>query len=65
MRIDFWYGDGIEAVAMVDSFYNGCVCVGNLYNSDGKVIGDYVADDSAKVEKMFPGIFGRYGGQKE
>lgn len=59
MRIDYWYKDGRQAVYADCSFYpNEGVYRGNVYDSDGNMIGDYTASDSVEIEKRFPGIFG-------
>lgn len=58
MRVDIWY-EG-EKAARVDCFFypNSGEYRGNLYNKDGKAIGDFSARDSVEVERRFPGIFG-------
>lgn len=60
MRIDFWYGDKMEDIAGVYvSFYpNNGEYRGNVFNKDGKAIGDFTSSDSVEIEKTFPGIFG-------
>ena len=57
MKIDLWYKD--EEVTFVDcTFYDSdCVYRGNLYNKDGRPIGDFSSNDSAEIERRFPGIF--------
>ena len=59
MKIDYWYKDGRRA-AYADCFFypNEGVYSGNVYDSDGNMIGDYTASDSVEIEKRFPGIFG-------
>ena len=59
MHIDLWY-EG-EKVVYADCFFypNERIYRGNLYNADGKPIGDYSCRDSVLIEKRFPGIFGR------
>ena len=59
MRIDYWYNDRRKA-AYADCFFypNEGVYRGNVYDSDGNMIGDYTASDSVEIEKRFPGIFG-------
>ena len=58
MNIDYWYKNE-KAVAADCFFYpNECIYRGNLYNKDGKIIGDYSSRDSVEIEKRFPWIFG-------
>ena len=58
MNIDYWYKN--ERAAKADCFFypNECIYRGNLYNKDGKIIGDFSSRDSVEIEKRFPGIFG-------
>ena len=58
MTIDIWYTG--ERIAAADcTFYpNSGEYRGNLYNAQGRIIGDYSSRDSVEVEKRFPGIFG-------
>lgn len=58
MKVDFWCTG--ETVASADCFFypNEGIYRGNLYNADGRMIGDYSSRDSAEIEKRFPGIFG-------
>ena len=60
MFIDFWYGNTREEIADVDCFFypNVGVYRGNVYDKDGKPIGDYEESDSCKIDDEFPGIFG-------
>lgn len=57
MKIDLWYKD--EEVAFVDcTFYDrDCEYRGNLYNKDGRPIGDFSSKNSTEIERRFPGIF--------
>lgn len=57
MNIDYWYNE--KEICFVDCFFypNACEYRGNIYNKDGKAIGDYVATDSTEIEKRFPGVF--------
>ena len=59
MTIDIWNKDGMEKAAYADCFFypNEGVYRGNIYDSAGNMIGDYVSTDSLKIEKLFPGIF--------
>lgn len=59
MRIDLWY-PGQEEVVYADCFFypNDGEYRGNLYNADGKPIGDYSSKNSVEIERRFPGIFG-------
>ena len=58
MKIDIWY-DGEEIFAADCTFYpNDGIYRGNLYNADGRMIGDYSSTDSVEIEERFPGIFG-------
>lgn len=55
MKIDMWYGDKFESGKYgADAYFtpeNGYR--GNIYNENGKMIGDYHTDDSTKIEKCF------------
>lgn len=57
MKIDIWYQG--EKAACADCFFypNSGDYRGNIYNAQGKIIGDYVSTDSKEIEKRFPGIF--------
>ena len=58
MTIDKWYKN--EKIARADCYFypNFGMYRGNLYNRDGKIIGDFPGRDSTEIEKRFPGIFG-------
>lgn len=58
MKIDLWYKG--EKIARIDCYFypDAGVYRGNLYNADGRIIGDFSAHDSVEIEKRFPGIFG-------
>lgn len=60
MFIDFWYGNTNNDVAYADCFFcpNSGTYAGNVYDKNGKAIGDYTEKDSREIEKTFPGIFG-------
>lgn len=58
MRIDLWYENEAIAAATVTFYPGNCEYRGNLYNKEGRVIGDFVSKDSTEVERRFPGIFG-------
>lgn len=51
LKIDKWYKD--EKIARADCFFypNVGIYRGNLFNRDGKVIGDYWCNDSVELEK--------------
>jgi len=55
MKTDFWYGNKKEDVKRVDCFFSDCDCVyrGNMYDGNGKAIGDYSTNDSCEVEEYF------------
>ena len=62
-KIDYWYKNGREArkevaFASVTFYPNEGIYRGNIYNSDGKAIGDYTSNNSVEIEEKFPGIFG-------
>ena len=62
-NIDYWYKSGREArkeIAFVNvSFYpNEGLYRGNIFDSNKKAIGDFTSDNSAEIERRFPGIFG-------
>lgn len=54
--LDIWPGNSFEDIAKIDIFFSDCDCVyrGNIYNKDGKMIGDYSAKSSTDIPKMFP-----------
>lgn len=58
MIFDFWYGDKLEDIdgASVSFYPSDGVYRGNVYKN-GKIVGDFSCNDSAKIEKVFPGIF--------
>lgn len=64
MKIDIWYpGDHIAGADCI--FYpNDGEYRGNVYNANGRAIGDFSSRNSVEIERRFPGIFGKKGGQK-
>lgn len=58
LNIDFWYGNRFDDIAKVDCFFCNGLYLGNVYDKNGKAIGDYTESDSVKIENAFPGIFG-------
>ena len=55
-RVDMWYGDPcLEKKYTADAFFSDTDCVyrGNIYDDNGRPIGDYESSDSAWVEKKF------------
>lgn len=60
LKIDFWFNNSVKDIAGADCFFypNGGYYAGNVYDRNGKAIGDYTETDSTKIEKAFPGIFG-------
>lgn len=60
MHYDFWYGNTLADVAKVDCWFGDqdCIYRGNMWDANGKCIGDYWSKDSVAVERAFPGIFG-------
>lgn len=54
INIDMWYGDDHKQADKIDiTFYpNDGEYRGNIYKN-GKMIGDYVCDDSIELEKSF------------
>lgn len=57
MKVDIWYPG--EHVAGADCFFypNDGEYRGNLFNSEGRIVGDYAAKNSTEIERRFPGIF--------
>lgn len=55
VNIDMWYGDEPSDADKIDVFFSDTDCVyrGNIYKK-GKIIGDYICNDSVKLEDMFP-----------
>lgn len=62
MHFDFWYGNTLEDVARADCYFSDADCryQGNMWDVNGKMIGDYWSEDSVVVEEYFPGIFDGY-----
>lgn len=54
--LDIWPGNSYDDIVKIDISFSDCDCVyrGNIYNKEGKMIGDYSASDSLTLEKMFP-----------
>lgn len=54
ISIDMWYGDSYKEADKIDiEFYpNDCEYRGNIYKG-GKMIGDYVCNDSIELEEKF------------
>lgn len=57
MKIDLWYGGEKIAYASATFYPNEGVYRGNVYNADGKAIGDFWSRDRVEIERRFPGIF--------
>ena len=55
IKIDMWNGDDRRKADKIDiNFYDkDCKYRGNVY-INGKIVGDYVCDDSIELEKSFP-----------
>jgi len=53
--VDMWYGDRFKKLAYgADAFFTpGNGYSGNIYDSNGRIIGDYNASDSTLIEKYF------------
>lgn len=60
IKFDFWHGESEKDIAAADCFFypNSGHYAGNIYNKDGKAIGDFTSNDSVEIERRFPGIFG-------
>lgn len=56
MKIDKWYEN--EKICYADCYFypNSGEYRGNLYNENGKIVGDYTAKDSVEIGKRFPNI---------
>ena len=59
MTIDIWYKGEIPVFADCYFYANDGIYRGNVYNADGRIIGDYYSRNSVGIEKRFPGIFGK------
>lgn len=59
LKIDKWYKRG--RIAKADCFFypNEGIYRGNLYDKEGRIIGDYSSHDSVEIERRFRGIFGK------
>ena len=57
MVIDIWYK--MEKPVFADCFFypNEGIYRGNLYNKNGRMIGDYSSTNSIEIEKRFSNIF--------
>ena len=57
MKIDLWYPG--EQIATADCFFypNDGEYRGDVYNAEGRPIGDYTSRNSIEIEKRFPVIF--------
>lgn len=56
INLDMWYGDVYNPdFHTVDCYFNDLTSTysGNIYNSDGRPIGDYTSTDSAYIAKFF------------
>lgn len=55
MNIDFWYGNTLEDVKRIDVFFSDVDFIyrGDMYDVNGKIIGDYSCKDSVKISKTF------------
>lgn len=55
MNIDFWYGNTLEDVKRIDIFFSDVDFIyrGNMYDANGKIIGDYSCKDSVKISETF------------
>ena len=55
IKIHMWYGGNRKKADKIDiNFYDlDCIYRGNIY-MNGKIVGDYVCDDSIELEKTFP-----------
>lgn len=54
--IDMWYGDAFDpSKHTVDAFFSDADCMyrGNIYDENGKAIGDYASSDSVAIAKRF------------
>lgn len=54
--IDMWYGDALDfEKCRVDVFFSDSDCMyrGNIYDKNGKAIGDYATSDSVALAKRF------------
>lgn len=57
MKIDVWYLGEKIAGASVTFYPHDNEYRGNLYNAQGRIIGDFSSKNSVEIEKRFPGIF--------
>ena len=54
--IDMWYGDRfVPGKYYADASFSGYDCIyrGNIYDENGKCIGDYSSDNSVWIENNF------------
>ena len=57
MKIDIWYKGEKIAGASYTFYPNEGIYRGNLFNANGRIIGDYSSKDSVEIARRFPGIF--------
>lgn len=62
LRVDMWHGGQKEDADRIDILFyaSDCTYRGNIYK-DGKIIGDYVCDDSLTLERIFPQLVFNWG----
>ena len=58
VKVDIWYPGEHIASASCAFYPQDCEYRGNLFNEQGRIIGDFAGKNSVEIEKRFPGIFG-------
>lgn len=55
IKIDMWYGDSHKQADKITVFFypNDGEYRGNIY-INGKIVGDYICNDSVELENSFP-----------
>lgn len=53
--IDIFPGNSFDDIAKIDIYFSECDFVyrGNIYNKEGKIIGNFSASDPLTLENMF------------
>lgn len=60
--LDMWYGDSPHNADKIDIYFSDLDCIyhGNIYQN-GRIIGDYSAEDAVQIERKFPQLVFNWG----
>lgn len=58
-KSNFWYDNTlVDVISATATFYHDDGKYrGNMYDCKGKIIGDYICDDSMLLQRIFPNVF--------